>query len=94
MLRSGLLAIVLTGLTALSVGAPVAQAHGWDRCNSSAYRRYVARRRLANLRFVATRRVYSRARPDYVYVRRYYPRVVRTYPYRSVRLVAYGRTCY
>jgi hypothetical protein len=96
------LAIVLTVLTALFVGAPVAQASDCYRSRYSSYRRYAPPQRYVSARLtVANRRGYWRTRPSYTYVRGYtprYSRFVRVYssqPYRVVnRYVAYGRTCY
>jgi hypothetical protein len=90
------LAIVLTLLTVLSVGAPAVQAH---ECYRSGYSSY---RRPAGVRFVAaSRRAYWRTRPTYTYVRAYYPRyprVVRVYSYQPYpvvsRYVVYRRTWY
>jgi hypothetical protein len=99
MSRNRLFAIALTGLTALSVGAPVARAQDCDN-GYYAYRR-AAYPRLSIGFAVSNRSVYWRRRPVYVSSYRRYPyvrRVVRTYPYRpyrvATRYVAYRRSCY
>jgi hypothetical protein len=98
MSRNRLLAIVLTAVTTLATGVPVAQAHGWGGSGYYAYRGYVPQRRVVSFRFAAGR-TYWRTRPRYAYVRRYSPyyrRVVRYRPYRAGfvdRFVVYRRSC-